>query len=72
MNKFLDESSHFGYKIQRILPMRGVTGDSRSMGQVRFLRAGLVTPLPGGLGIVPAGITTGVRGAPLKRERWRG
>jgi len=37
---------------------------------VRFLRAGLVTPLPGGPGIVPAGIMTGARGAPLKRE-WR-
>src|SRR5579883_1124502 len=36
------------------------------MERVRFLRAGLVTPLPGGPGIVPAGITTGARGAPLK------
>jgi hypothetical protein len=29
---------------------RGVTGDSRLMGRVRFLRVGLVTPLPGGSG----------------------
>jgi len=28
------------------------------MGRVRFLRAGLVTSLPGGPGIDPAGITT--------------
>src|ERR1700691_1571471 len=33
--------------------------------RVRFLRAGLVTPLPGGLGIDPAGIMTGARGASL-------
>jgi hypothetical protein len=39
---------------------------------VRYLRAGLVTPLPGGPGIDPAGITTGARGASLKRERRRG
>jgi len=50
--------------------LRGVTGDSRLMERVRFLRAGLVTPLPGGPGIVPAGIMTGARGASLKRE-WR-
>ncbi len=37
------------------------------MERVRFLRVGLVTPLPGGLGIVPSGITTGVPGAWLKR-----
>jgi hypothetical protein len=49
-------------------PSRDVTGDSRLMGRVRFLRAGLVTPLPGGPGIDPAGITTGARGASLKRE----
>jgi hypothetical protein len=35
------------------------TGDSRLIGRVRFLRAGLVTPLPGGLGIGPAGTMTG-------------
>ena len=34
----------------------------------RFLRAGLVTPLPGGPGIVPAGMTTGAQGALLKRD----
>ena len=39
-----------------------------NMERVRFLRAGLVTPLPGGPGIVPAGIMTGARGASLKRE----
>jgi hypothetical protein len=44
------------------------TGDSRLMGRVRFLRAGLVTPLPGGPAIVPAGSTTGARGASLKRD----
>src|ERR1700683_1488422 len=33
--------------------------------RVRFLRAGLVTPLPGGLGIDPAGTMTGARGASL-------
>src|SRR5208282_346032 len=42
------------------------TGDSRLMERVRFLRAGLVTPLPGGLGIDPAGIMTGARGASLQ------
>jgi len=44
------------------------TGDSRWMGRVRFLRAGLVTPLPGGPGIDPPGITTGAQGALLKRD----
>ena len=39
-----------------------------NMERVRFLRAGLLTPLPGGPGIVPAGITTGARGASLKRD----
>jgi hypothetical protein len=38
------------------------------MERMRFLRAGFVTPLPGGPGIDPADIMTGVRGAPLKRE----
>ena len=33
--------------------------------RVRFLRAGFVTPLPGGLCIDPAGIMTGARGASL-------
>jgi hypothetical protein len=36
--------------------------------RVRFLRAGLVTPLPGGPGIVPAGMKTGAQGALLKRD----
>jgi hypothetical protein len=35
---------------------------------VRFLRAGLVTPLPGGPGIDPSGITTGAPGVWLKRD----
>jgi hypothetical protein len=48
-----------------ISPMRDVTGDSRLIGRVRFLRVGLVTPLPGGLGIDPAGTMTGARGASL-------
>ena len=47
------------------------TGDSQLMERVRFLRAGLVTPLPGGLGIDPSGITTGVPGAWLKRNSKR-
>jgi hypothetical protein len=51
---------------------RDVTGDGRLMERVRFLRAGLVTPFLGGSGIVPSGTTTGARGAPLKRDRWRG
>ncbi len=38
---------------------------------MRFLRAGLVTPLPGGSGIDPGGITTAARGASLKREKTR-
>jgi hypothetical protein len=42
-----------------------VTGDFRLMGRVRFLRAGLVTPLPGGSGIALAGTMTGPRGASL-------
>jgi hypothetical protein len=50
-----------------LAPVRGVAGDSRLTGRVRFLRAGLVTSLSGGPGIVPAGIRTGARGASLKR-----
>jgi hypothetical protein len=45
---------------------RDVTGDGRLTERVRFLRAGLVTPLPGGLGIEPAGTMTGARGASLQ------
>jgi hypothetical protein len=41
------------------------TGDGRLTERVRFLRAGFVTPLPGGLGIEPAGTMTGARGASL-------
>jgi hypothetical protein len=44
---------------------RDVTGDGRLTERVRFLRAGFVTPLPGGLGIGPAGTMTGARGASL-------
>ncbi len=51
---------------------RDVTGDGRLMERVRFLRAGLVTPLPGGPGIDPAGIMPGARGASLKRGSRRG
>ena len=36
-----------------------VTGDGRLTERVRFLRAGFVTPPPGGLGIEPAGTMTG-------------
>jgi hypothetical protein len=32
-----------------------LTGDSQLMERVRFLRAGLVTPLPGGPGITSSG-----------------
>ncbi len=65
----LDYCPLFSYKKPRISPTSGTsTGDSRWMGRVRYLRAGLVTPLSGGLGIGPSGITTGVRGAPLKRD----
>ena len=48
--------------------VRDASGDNPIAERVRFLRAGLVTPLPGGPGIVPAGITTGARGASLKRD----
>jgi hypothetical protein len=41
------------------------TGDGRLTERVRFLRAGIVTSLPGGLGIDPAGTMTGARGASL-------
>jgi hypothetical protein len=68
----LTVSPRFSYNGTRIsLTSGSSTGDSRLMGRVRFLRAGLVTPLPGGPGIGPAGITTGARGAPLKRDRKR-
>jgi hypothetical protein len=48
------------------------TGDGRLVEQVRFPRARLVTSHSGGPGIVSAGMMTGARGAPLKRDRWRG
>jgi hypothetical protein len=68
----IDICPHFSYDFLRIsLTSGSSTGDSRLMGRVRFLRAGLVTPLPGGPGIGPAGITTGARGAPLKRDQKR-
>src|ERR1700735_5530032 len=42
------------------------------MERVRFLRAGLVTPLPGGSGIGSAGTMTGPRGASLDWDSaWR-
>jgi hypothetical protein len=44
-----------------------VTGDGRMTERVRCLRAGLVTPLPGGSGNRPAGTMTGLRAA-----RWTG
>jgi hypothetical protein len=43
------------------------TGDSRLMERGRCLRVRFVTVLSGGPGIDPAGITTGMRGASLKR-----
>jgi hypothetical protein len=64
----IDICPRFRYKARISLTSGTSTGDSRWMGRVRFLRAGLVTPLSGGLGIVPAGITPGARGAPLKRD----
>jgi hypothetical protein len=50
----------------RLAHRRGVAGDGRLTGRVRFLRAGLVILLPGGPGIDSSGITTGARGAPLR------
>ncbi len=35
-------------------------------GRVRCPRVGLISRLPGGPGIMPAGTMTGVRGAPLE------
>ncbi len=51
------------------LPKGTSTGDIRLMERVRFLRAGLVTPLPGGPGIDPLDTRVGVPGAWLRRER---
>jgi hypothetical protein len=62
----LDTGPRFSYKPPILLIEGSSTGDSRLMERVRFLRAGLVTPLPGGLGIDPAGIMTGARGASLQ------
>ena len=62
----IDKCLKYSY-INPIPPMRGVTGDNRLMGRERFLRAGLVTPLPGGLGIDPLDIMVGVPGAWLRR-----
>ena len=62
-----------------LVPDSDTSGESRSIEgrdlethliaeRERFLRAGLVTPLPGGPGIVPTGTTTGAQGALLKRD----
>jgi hypothetical protein len=62
----LDFNPRFSYLQQvNLAHRRDVTGDGRLTERVRFLRAGLVTPLPGGLGIEPAGTMTGARGASL-------
>ncbi len=63
----LDIHPRFSYtKLANLAHRRDVTGDGRLTERVRFLRAGFVTPLPGGLGIEPAGTTTGARGASLE------
>ena len=69
----LDIRPHFSYKPQISL-IRG-TPFARVLLKAereRFLRAERHTPLPGGPGIVPAGMTTGEPGAWLKRDRRRG
>jgi len=68
-NNFLDIYPHSRYICLLNLAREGRGLETHlDMERVRFPRAGLVTPLPGGPGIVPAGMTTGARGAPLKRE----
>jgi hypothetical protein len=72
------EGGHISIDIRLQFSYKGKSRSSRGRDlethqiaeRVRYLRAGLVTPLPGGPGIVPAGIKTGARGAPLKRD-WR-
>ena len=68
---FLDKRHRCGSRRCNLARSKDVTGDSRLMGRVRFLRAGLVTPLPGGLGIGSAGIMTGLRGASLDWDSGR-
>jgi hypothetical protein len=71
---FLDNASYFRLlRAILLIESRGTLLETiPEAEQARFPRAGLVTPRSGGPGIVPAGITTGERGAPLKRARWRG
>jgi len=63
----IDKRLLFGYKPPISLTLGRDLETHLIAERVRFLRAGLVTPLPGGPGIVPSGTTTGARGAPLKR-----
>jgi hypothetical protein len=67
---FLDNASYFRLlRAILLIESRGTLLETiPEAEQARFPRAGLVTPHSGGPGIVPAGITTGERGAPLKRE----
>src|SRR5271163_4668197 len=51
----IDMDHRFGY-MYAARPGRDVTGDGQLTGWVRCLRAGLVTPFPGGSGHRPAGI----------------
>jgi hypothetical protein len=67
-HSFLDIRPFFSYGLGILLSEGRGLETHLDTERVRFLRAGFVTPLPGGLGIVPSGITIGVRGAPLKRE----
>ncbi len=69
---FIDNCLNFGYFANNLARKGRDLETHLTTERVRFLRAGLVTPLPGGLGIAPAGIMTGARGAPLKRGRRRG
>ncbi|MDE2284469.1 MAG: hypothetical protein KGK33_07630, partial [Hyphomicrobiales bacterium] len=62
---FLDFCPHFRYSVRISLSEGRGLETHLDTERVRFLRAGFVTPLPGGPGIVPSGIKTGARGAPL-------
>jgi hypothetical protein len=65
----LDKAAPRNKSRRRFAHQGASTGDSRLVERVRFLRAGLVTPLPGGPGIDPLDITVGAPGAWLRRER---
>ena len=64
-DKLLDINLRFSYKSKsRSSKGRGLETHLDAE-RVRFLRAGFVTPLPGGPGIDPAGTKNGARGASL-------